>query len=76
MKCPRCGSDTVRPLVKAPRDDAWEVFLCATCYYSYRDTEPEDRKDPALYDERFRIDPADIPGMDVIPPIAKPLKKP
>ena len=34
MKCPRCGSETVRVMTKSPVGDVWEVYVCDTCYYS------------------------------------------
>ena len=71
MLCPRCGSEGVALLAKAPVDDAWEVYLCDVCFYSYRSTEPEARRERRLYDERFRIDPAAISGLDQIPPVPK-----
>lgn len=71
MICPRCKSDTVELMVKAPKNDAWEVFLCKTCYLSYRNTESENITNPDLYDERFIIDPKDIPSLGVIPPVPK-----
>ena len=39
MKCPRCGSETVRDMTKSPVGDVWEVYVCDTCYYSWRSTE-------------------------------------
>lgn len=75
MLCPRCRSEAVSLLTKALVDDAWEVFICDVCSYSYRSTEPEAHKNPELYDERFRIDPAAIGSLDQIPPVPK-LRKP
>jgi len=71
MICPRCGSDAAGLLVKAPVDDAWEVYVCGTCSFAWRSTESEDITDPARYDRRFKIDPDSIPSMPVIPPVPK-----
>ena len=38
MTCPRCGSDKIRVMVKSPVGDAWEVYVCETCVYSWRST--------------------------------------
>lgn len=69
MICPRCESDAVSLMAKAPLDNAWEVYICDVCKYSYRNTEPERRRNPELYDARFKIDPEKIGAMGVIPPI-------
>jgi vanillate/4-hydroxybenzoate decarboxylase subunit D len=71
MICPRCDSDNAALLVKAPVDDAWEIYICGTCNFSWRSTESEDITDPAKYDPRFKIDPKEIPNLSVLPPIPK-----
>lgn len=71
MKCPRCKSETVELLTKAPKDNAWEVYVCKTCCYSFRSTEDASVTDPEKYDPRFYIDPKDIPNLLQIPPVAK-----
>jgi vanillate/4-hydroxybenzoate decarboxylase subunit D len=74
MICPRCDSNSADLLVKAPVDNAWEVYKCDTCNFTWRSTESEDVKDPAKYDARFKINPSTIPGMLVIPPVPKLIK--
>ncbi len=74
MICPRCDSDTAGLLVKAPVDNAWEVYICKTCGFTWRSTESEDVTNPARYDQRFKIDPARIPDMPVLPPVPKLIK--
>ncbi len=74
MICPRCDSDAADLLVKAPVDNAWEVFICGVCNFTWRSTESEDITNPARYDKRFKIDPAAIFDMAVLPPVPK-LKK-
>lgn len=75
MPCPRCSSAAVGLMATAPLDNAWEVYMCDVCKYSWRNTEPEERTNPDLYDERFRIDPEKISSLGVIPPIPPLLKK-
>jgi vanillate/4-hydroxybenzoate decarboxylase subunit D len=74
MICPRCDSDNVGLLVKSSVDEAWEVYKCSTCYFTWRSTEPDDIKDPEKYDIRFKIKPAKIPELSIIPPIPKLVK--
>ena len=68
MKCPRCDSETIRKMVGAPVDNAWEVYVCDTCFYSWRSTE-----DPHVH-AKFKLKPEDIPNLQVIPPVP-PLEK-
>lgn len=63
MTCPRCGSDDVRVMVKSPVGDVWEVYVCNTCFYSWRSTET-----PNVHDV-FKLNPEDIPNLQVIPPV-------
>jgi len=69
MICPRCDSENVNILTKAPVDDAWEVYICETCCFSWRSTESSEIRDPEKYDKRFKIDPDKISKLDQIPPI-------
>jgi len=41
MICPRCDSNTAEKLVDAPADKSWEVYICKTCWFSWRSTEDE-----------------------------------
>ncbi len=74
MICPRCDSNAADLLVKAPVENAWEVYICGTCNFTWRSTECEDITNPAKYDRRFKIDPISIRNMPVIPPVAKLVK--
>ncbi|YCA44065.1 vanillic acid non-oxidative decarboxylation protein [Bacillus sp. JZ8] len=74
MKCPRCDSEKVSLLTKAPIDDAWEVYICDTCILSWRNTESDNITDPEKYDKRFKLNPAEFKELDQIPPIPE-LKK-
>jgi vanillate/4-hydroxybenzoate decarboxylase subunit D len=71
MICPRCDSEISEILVKAPIDSAWEVYKCNKCAYIWRSTESEDVTDPKKYDSRFKINPANIDELPVMPPIPK-----
>jgi len=71
MICPRCGSSTTDLLVKASVDDAWVVYRCRTCDFTWRNTESEDVTDFSKYDARFKIDPSKIQELPVMPPIPK-----
>jgi len=62
MECPRCGSPT-RVMVKSPVGDVWEVYVCETCWYSWRSTET-----PNVI-EKFKLTPESIAELGVIPPI-------
>lgn len=63
MKCPRCQSDDVRMMVKAPVGDAWEVYVCGRCCFSWRSTEN------IKIHEKFLLDEEKLRQMQVIPPI-------
>lgn len=75
MKCPRCNSEKVDIMVKAPVDDAWEVYLCDTCIFTWRSTEGPNITDPDQYDKRFKLNPEEFDKIDQIPPIPPLLKK-
>ena len=74
MICPRCDSEKISLLTKAPVDDAWEVYLCGTCHFSWRSTEGENITNPEKYDKRFKLHPAAFYKLDQSPPIQN-LKK-
>jgi hypothetical protein len=46
------------------------MYLCNTCTYSWRSTETPDKTDPKVYNKKFKINPANIDKMLMIPPIA------
>ncbi|WP_235699823.1 non-oxidative hydroxyarylic acid decarboxylases subunit D [Clostridium hydrogenum] len=74
MICPRCDSEKVELLTKAPKDDAWEVYICKDCNFSWRSTEDEDITNPEKYDKRFKINRNDISSIPVMPPIPELVK--
>ncbi|WP_282434458.1 non-oxidative hydroxyarylic acid decarboxylases subunit D [Desulfosporosinus acididurans] len=59
---------------KAPVDNAWEVYICKTCDFTWRSTESEDITNPEKYDSKFKINPEKISALEVIPPISNLLK--
>lgn len=71
MICPRCDADTGHKLVDSPKGNAWEVNLCDTCCYSWRNTDPPELSDPEKYNKKFKLDPAKIPTLQVVPPYGK-----
>lgn len=74
MKCPRCNSEHISIMVKSPVGDVWEVYLCDTCKFSWRNTEGENITDPEQYDKRFKLNPEEFGNLDQIPPIPTLLK--
>jgi len=74
MICPRCGTEHVEVMVKSPVGNVWEVYICKTCWYSWRSTETPDKTDVKQYNAKFKINPDSISKMLVIPPIP-PLRK-
>lgn len=74
MICPRCGTEHVDVMVKSPVGNVWEVYICKTCWYSWRSTETPDKTDVKQYNPKFKINPDNISKMLVIPPIP-PLKQ-
>jgi protein-arginine kinase activator protein McsA len=73
MICPRCETDKVSLMVKSPVGNAWEMYICETCTYSWRSTESADKTDPEHYSKKFKINPSEIPNLLVIPAVP-PLK--
>lgn len=71
MICPRCDSTKIELLTKAPKDNAWEVYICEECSFSWRTTESEEVTNPDKYDKRFKIDRASIDSLPIMPPLPK-----
>ncbi|TJZ94357.1 hypothetical protein FCI23_53965 [Actinacidiphila oryziradicis] len=69
MICPRCDAENVRVLTTSPVPGRWIMYVCDTCVYTRRSTEPSYATDPATYPAAFKIDPAEIPTMAAIPPV-------
>mgnify|MGYP000152538320 CR=1 FL=1 len=73
MICPRCDQENVELMAKSPVGNAWEIYVCHTCWYSWRSNETPDKTDPQQYKKNFKIDASKIDNMLVIPAIP-PLK--
>jgi hypothetical protein len=56
-------------MTTSPVPGRWVMYVCDTCFYSWRCTEPAYATDPAAYPAAFKIDPDSIPGMEAIPPV-------
>jgi len=63
MNCKRCGSDRVRKMVDSPVGEAWEVYVCDKCNFSWRSTETIEVL------PKFKLDDSKIANMQMIPPI-------
>jgi len=67
--CPRCRAKTVAVRATSPIAGAWTVFGCNTCFYTWRSTEPAENTDPEKYLPVFRLNPADLANLPVVPAI-------
>ena len=48
---------------------AWTVTLCASCFYTWRSTEPDVFRVHDRYDPRFKLNAADIARFTPYPPL-------
>jgi protein-arginine kinase activator protein McsA len=69
MICPRCDTEDIEVVTKSPVGDVWEMYVCKTCWYSWRSTESADKTDPKKYNKKFKIKAENIDKMIVIPAI-------
>ena len=70
--CPRCDSKTTEVVFSSPVAGGWDVYMCKTCRFTFRSSEPDHMTDPAKYDPTFKLDPKkldDFPMMPAIPPL-------
>lgn len=67
--CPRCEQTAVEQVAESPVKGKWEIYLCHTCYFTWRSTEPESITAPGKYKKNFKIDPQKIDTLPVVPPI-------
>ena len=59
MQCVRCLQDTAEVAAKAPDgSNAWELYLCSNCNYSWRNTEVNEITDIDKRDPWFQLDQA------------------
>lgn len=54
MTCPRCNSDEACQVSEA-HDGTWVIYRCPQCNFNWRSSEPDEVKDPGLYDSRFKL---------------------
>jgi vanillate/4-hydroxybenzoate decarboxylase subunit D len=67
--CPRCRSTDIAVISRSPIKGVWTVHGCKVCLYAWRDTEPEENRNPDLYPEPFRLKPEDVRNFPVVPTI-------
>jgi vanillate/4-hydroxybenzoate decarboxylase subunit D len=67
MNCPRCDAVETELMTKAP--DAWEIYLCRRCTYTWRTSEPEPFLHHDKYDSRFRLKPEQLARFAPFPPV-------
>lgn len=73
MRCPRCASEDTRLGSEGREADeiVWSVYVCSTCDFHWRDTEPAATIDPALRPAAFQLDPNRLEQFNVILPPKK-----
>lgn len=67
--CPRCRHPRVTLMARAPVGDAWEMYICGRCQYSWRSTEAPAQQDPEHFDRRFALTEADIENLSMVIPL-------
>jgi C4-type Zn-finger protein len=67
--CPRCRSNTASIRTTSPIAGVWTTFGCNTCFYTWRSTEPDENRDPEKYRQVFRLNPADLANLPIVPTI-------
>lgn len=68
----RCRATTDEVRSTSPLADVWTGFACTARLYAWRSTEPTEpteNTDPEKYPVAFRLNPADLPELPVIPAI-------
>ncbi|HEJ9148038.1 TPA: phenolic acid decarboxylase subunit D [Serratia marcescens] len=68
-KCPRCEAAGPETLCHAPVEDTWTIFLCPTCFFTWRSSEPDFITDPEKYPSRFKFAPTDMANFGIMPNI-------
>jgi vanillate/4-hydroxybenzoate decarboxylase subunit D len=53
----------------SPVEGAWEVYMCPVCIFPWRSIEPENITNPEKYNRAFKVNPADIPFLENVPPL-------
>lgn len=70
--CPRCATPHAAVVARSPIQGVWQMHLCTTCFYSWRNTEPDYATRTDALAAGFHIDPANIPlgkPMPTVPPL-------
>ena len=67
MKCLRCLDDTASEVAGAPDgSDAWTIYYCQKCNYSWRSSEEESITDIEKRNPRFQLDKIDFATIPVL----------
>jgi len=75
MKCVRCLNNTAGIIAAAPDgSNAWAVFYCNKCNFSWRSSEEPEVIDPEKRDSWFQLNNEDLKNLVVLNPIP-PLRK-
>ncbi|MBW1214486.1 non-oxidative hydroxyarylic acid decarboxylases subunit D [Pantoea allii] len=69
MICPRCEDHSIETMATSPVEDAWIVFQCQHCLYTWRNTEPARRTQREHYPEAFRMTQEDIDNAPAVPAV-------
>jgi hypothetical protein len=69
--CPRCRAATAAVRATSPIAGVWTVLGCNTCFYTWRSTEPGENTDPEKYPQVFRLNPADLANLPIVPAIQR-----
>jgi vanillate/4-hydroxybenzoate decarboxylase subunit D len=67
--CPRGQSHAIDTHAHSAVAGVWTVFGCKTCFYTWRSTEPEEKRDPAKYPAVFKLKPEDLANLPSVPSI-------
>ncbi|WP_392553525.1 non-oxidative hydroxyarylic acid decarboxylases subunit D [Orbus wheelerorum] len=67
--CPRCESLKPETLCHSPVKNAWIIYHCPVCFFTWRNTEPDFITDPAQYNPHFKFKPESIDTFDIMPAI-------
>ena len=67
--CPRCRSAATEVLALSPVAAVWTAYVCKTCLYTWRSTEPEENRNPDKYPELFRLTPESMKKFPTVPEI-------
>jgi late competence protein required for DNA uptake (superfamily II DNA/RNA helicase) len=64
MMCVRCYEDTADQVAKAPDgSNAWVVYYCRHCNFSWRNTEEPEAIDPDKRDRYFQLKGVDLTSL-------------